>query len=50
MRPDGMAKLIRNAIQTEHFGGGSWREVVSPDSVVCYVTRLWGKEPQAISA
>jgi hypothetical protein len=39
--------LIRNAEQTEFFGGGQWREVVSPDGVRCFVTRLWGKEPVA---
>jgi hypothetical protein len=36
--------LVNNAIQTEFFGGGRWREVISPDGVRCYVTRLWGKE------
>jgi hypothetical protein len=40
------ATSIRNANQTEYFGGGSWREVVSPDGVVCYVSRLWGKKPE----
>jgi hypothetical protein len=40
------ASLIRNAIQTEFFGGGKWREVVSPDGVRCHVTRLWGKEAE----
>lgn len=43
------ATLIRNAVQTEFFGGGQWREFVSTDGVPCYVTRLWGKEPQAES-
>jgi hypothetical protein len=43
LRPD-RASLIRNAIQTEFFGGGKWRELVSPDGVRCHVTRLWGKE------
>ena len=38
------ATLIRNAIQAEFFGGGKWREVVSPDGVRCYVTRLWGTD------
>ncbi len=36
-------RLIRNAQQTEFFGGGQWREAVSPDGVRCFVTRLWGK-------
>jgi hypothetical protein len=39
--------LIRNAEHAEFYGGGQWREVVSPDGVRCYVTRLWGKEPVA---
>jgi hypothetical protein len=43
LKPD-RATLIRNAIQTEFFGGSKWREVVSPDGVRCHVTRLWGKE------
>lgn len=47
MAPSQRAAFIRNAVQTEFFGGGKWRKVVSPDGVVCYVTRLWGKEPQA---
>jgi hypothetical protein len=34
--------LIKNAQQAEFFGGGQWREVVSPDGVRCFVTRLWG--------
>jgi hypothetical protein len=38
------ATLIRNAVETEFFGGGEWRQVVSPDGVVCYVTRIWGKD------
>jgi hypothetical protein len=38
--------LIRNAQQTEFYGGGQWREVVSPDGVRCFVTRLWGKDPE----
>jgi hypothetical protein len=42
--------LIRNAERTEFYGGGQWREVVSPDGVRCYVTRLWGKEPDALAA
>jgi hypothetical protein len=37
------ARLIRNAQQAEYFGGGQWREVISPDGVRCYVTRLRGK-------
>jgi hypothetical protein len=37
--------LIRNAQHTEYFGGGEWRKVESPDGVVCYVNRMWGKEP-----
>jgi hypothetical protein len=36
------SKFIRNAKQTEFFGGGQWREVTSPDGVTCCVTRLWG--------
>jgi hypothetical protein len=40
-KPD-RATLIRNAMQAEFFGGGKWREVISPDSVRCCVTRLWG--------
>ncbi len=40
------SNLIRNAKQTEFFGGGEWRTVVSPDGVLCHVTRLWGKDPQ----
>ena len=45
-RPDRIprSKLIRNAQQAEFFGGGQWREVVSPDGVRCFVTRLWGKD------
>jgi hypothetical protein len=43
LKPD-RATLIRNAMQTEFFGGGKWREVVSPDGVRCYVTRLWGTD------
>jgi hypothetical protein len=39
--------LLRNAQQVEFFGGGQWREVVSPHGVRCFVTRLWGKEPVA---
>jgi hypothetical protein len=39
--------LIRNAQQAEFFGGGQWREVVSPDGVRCFVTHLWGKDPIA---
>ena len=42
LKPD-RATLIRNAKQVEFFGGGRWREVVSPDGVRCYVNRLWGK-------
>jgi hypothetical protein len=38
------AELLRNAIRTEFFGGGKWREVVNPDGVRCYVTRLWGTD------
>ncbi len=37
--------LIRNAKQTEFYGGGQWREVISPDGVRTFVTRLWGKDP-----
>jgi hypothetical protein len=37
--------LNRNAKHTEYFGGGEWRKVESPDGVVCYVNRMWGKEP-----
>jgi hypothetical protein len=40
-------ELIRNARHNEYFGGGEWREVVSPDGVRCLVTRLWGKEPKS---
>jgi hypothetical protein len=40
------ATLRRNAIQSEYFGGGKWREVISPDGVRCYVTQLWGKDNQ----
>jgi hypothetical protein len=40
-KPD-RATLIRNAMQAEFFGGGKWREVISPDGVRCCVTRLWG--------
>jgi hypothetical protein len=50
LKPDrapSRATLIRNAVQTEFFGGGQWREVVSPDGVRSYVTRLWGDEPKA---
>jgi hypothetical protein len=39
--------LIRNAQRAEFFGGGQWREVISPDGVRCFVTRLWSKEPVA---
>jgi hypothetical protein len=39
--------LIRNAEQTEFYGGGQWREVVSSDGVRCFVTQLWGKDPVA---
>jgi hypothetical protein len=39
--------LIRNAEHAEFHGGGQWREVVSPDGVRCFVTRLWGKDPIA---
>jgi hypothetical protein len=34
------SRLIKNAIQTEFFGGGRWERVVSPDGVVTDVTRL----------
>ena len=46
--PIGAARsnLTRNAMHTEFFGGGRWREVVSPDGIVCYVTRLWGEDPE----
>jgi hypothetical protein len=40
-------ELIRNAQQTEFYGGGQWREIVSPDGVRYFVTRLWGKDPVA---
>jgi hypothetical protein len=40
-------KLLGNAVQTEFYGGGKWREVVSLDGVRCFVTRLWGKDPIA---
>jgi len=40
---------MRNAKQVEFFGGGRWREVVSPDGVRCYVTRLWGNAAKAAS-
>lgn len=43
----GRSVLIRNARQAEFFGGGRWREAVSPDGVACCVTRLWGKQAQA---
>jgi hypothetical protein len=36
------SSLVNNAIQTEYFGGGRWKEVTSPDGVRCYATRLWG--------
>jgi hypothetical protein len=39
--------LIRNAQQVEFFGGGQWREVVSPDGVRCYVTDLRSPKPRA---
>jgi hypothetical protein len=39
--------LIRNAEQTEFYGGGQWREAISPDGVRCFVTRLWGQDPVA---
>jgi hypothetical protein len=29
--------------RAEYFGGGKWHEIISPDGVRCYVTRLWGK-------
>jgi hypothetical protein len=35
------SRLINNAVQIEFFGGGHWQQVVSPDGVVTYVTRLW---------
>jgi hypothetical protein len=46
------SELIRNAIHNEYLGGGTWREVVSPDANErfhgrCYVTRIWGKEPKS---
>jgi hypothetical protein len=45
------ASLIRNALRAELGVEDDWRRVVSPDGVVCYVTRLWGKEPeQALAA
>jgi hypothetical protein len=36
------SSLVNNAVQTEYFGGGRWHEIISPDGVRCYVTRLWG--------
>jgi hypothetical protein len=43
-QPSRRATLIRNAVQTEFFGGWQWREVISLDGVLSYVTRLWGEE------
>jgi hypothetical protein len=38
------SSLVNNATRAEYFGGGQWREIISPDGVRCYVTRLWGKD------
>jgi hypothetical protein len=40
--------LIRNAIETEFFGGGEWRVADNPDpnGARCHVTRIWGRPPR----